>query len=517
MKNQTHGRTRPRAAIAALLGVLTLAGSLAFSLTGAAVAPPAIPPLIDMITVENGTVANRASDFLDGGDFLVVRVGEQAFGVVYGSATNGNAAVTLFTAFTRSLGTATVTDADSGRVIAENRSVPVRTLIAQRLDAAFEFRDLNGDGIFNFRPNTSTRDPFDFAASEFFVKGADLRGDWNLSGFELTAVSGSEVRVNFSLSLSNVPYRPLEVALGGHRVLDKVEFTVHVVVTRERVHGEDIPHFNATVDRSGGKRVLTALSAGGTVSGSWWSTRALFKVDHDIVGWDFAPPRDLISSKLMLHTVLLYLNAIDARAVPWLTEAALANSRGGQAEIAGESGSPSSTNATVDVARPVAEFRPADSVGLRDHWHRVGRLVWATGAQVWANESSTEPQEARVRFQVRGGAAFSLAYEGKVYRGFLLQGGFVYPSGYRIYHDPQLESSSVELDASSQLPGLLNAFVLVGEVGLAGAAALGVLFVIAKTSSKAARTRAAAEARRLEVLQQRYRLPDAERAPKGGA
>lgn len=509
MQTNTIGRTRPRAGLAALLAALTLAGSLAFSLTAAA-AETAPRPLMDMIKVENGT---RSS--LDGGDYLVVRVGDQAFGVVYGSEDHPNAAVTLFTVFTRSLGTATVTDEDSGKVIAENRSIPVRTLIAQRLDAAFEFRDLNGDGIFNFRPNTSTRDPFDIAASEFLVKGVDLRGDWNLTDFEMVEVSAGEVHISFALSMMDVPYKPLELTLGGRRVLDKVEFTVHVVVSRTRMHSEDIPHFNATVDRTDGRRVLTSLAPAGTVSGSWWSTRAVFKVDHDIVGWDFAPPREFVGSKLMLHTVLLYLNAIDVRLAPWLTESALANSRAGEAEIGAESGTADSTNATVTVSRPVAEFRPADSVGLRDHWHRVGRLVWVSDADVWANESSTDPQHARVRFQVLGGAAFALSYDGTLYRGFVLHGGFIYPAGYRIYHDPQLESASVELDASSQLPGLINALVLVGEVGLATAAALGVLFVAAKTSSKAARSRAVAEARRLEALKQRYTLPSADGGPKG--
>ena len=103
MQTNTIGRTRPRAGLAALLAALTLAGSLAFSLTAAA-AETAPRPLMDMIKVENGT---RSS--LDGGDYLVVRIGDQAFGVVYGSEDHPNAAVTLFTVFRRSLGTATVT------------------------------------------------------------------------------------------------------------------------------------------------------------------------------------------------------------------------------------------------------------------------------------------------------------------------------------------------------------------------------------------------------------------------
>ncbi len=512
MATKPHGQTRPRAAMAALLAALTLAGSLAFSLTAAA-ADTGPRPLIDMITVENGTVANRGGFSIDGGDYLVVRVGDQAFGVVYGSEDHPDAAVTLFTLFTRSLGTATVTDADSGRVIRQNVSIPIRTLIGQRLDAIYEFRDVNGDGIFNFRPAASAREVLNFSASDFFVKAADLRRDWNLTDFNLSAVSESEVQVSFALSTTNVPYWPFEVTLGGRRVLDKVEFAVHVTVTRERVGPQDIPHFDVTVDRSGGRRALTSLTPDGNVTGSWWSTHAVFKVDHDIVGWDFVPDRGLIESRLMLNTEVLYLNALDLRLAPWLSEAALQSERGGSAELAADN----TTNATVDTLRPVAEFRPVDSLALRDHWHRVGRLVWASDAQVWANESSTEPQDARVRFQVLGGAGFAVAFDGTLYRGFVLHGGFVYPAGYRIYHDPQLESSSVELDGSSQLPGLLNALVLVGEVGLAAVAALGVLFVAAKTSSKAARTRAATDARRLEALKGRYTLPYAESGPKGGA
>jgi hypothetical protein len=106
---------RIRAPLAGLAAGLLLASSLLMGLpVSAAAATP--QPLIDLIHVENGT-----REILDGGDFTALVIGNQAFGVLYGSPAHPLAAVTIFTLFGRSLGTATVRDADSNRVL--NRRV----------------------------------------------------------------------------------------------------------------------------------------------------------------------------------------------------------------------------------------------------------------------------------------------------------------------------------------------------------------------------------------------------------
>jgi hypothetical protein len=498
---------RHRARLSGLMAGLLVAGSLVSGLPAAAQDTQG-KPLIDLIRVENGT-----KDALDGGDFTAVIVGNQAFGVIYGSAERP-APVTLFTVMVRSLGTATVNDAETGRVVARDVTLPFMTLVAERLDALFEFRDVNGDGIFNFRPNLETRDPFDFGGAEPAVKGASLWGDWNLTGFELAAVSGEQVDLTMVLTLNGTGYRSLlDAGKAGNDRVDRVEFTLRVAITRQRVEGASIPHFHATVERRGGQRALASIEPDGTAVRSYTTTRAVFKVDHDIVGWDFAPPRVDVESRLMLHATILYANAIDKRIAPWLTDAALGGDRGGAANVTSEH-----NETTVTPDRQLSEFRPASAVGLRDGFGRAGSVAWVPTASVWEKEASPEPYEAGVQFQVLGGARYNATVDGRAFRGFVLSAGFVYPAGYRIYHDPELQAESVEVEGNSFLPSLLPALALLGEAVLVVGALAGLLALVVRATSGSAKARAADEARRLQALRERYALPPKGDSPgRGGA
>src|SRR6267378_3870506 len=113
--------TRTRAASAAALCGLLLAGSLFVALSaGAANTPP--PPLVSLVTVQNGTTHE-----LGGGDYLFVHAGQATFGVVYGSPEHPNGSVTFVAMIVRSLGTAEVRDAGNGKVLRENQPLPVTT------------------------------------------------------------------------------------------------------------------------------------------------------------------------------------------------------------------------------------------------------------------------------------------------------------------------------------------------------------------------------------------------------
>jgi hypothetical protein len=267
-----------------------------------------------------------------------------------------------------------------------------------------------------------------------------------------------------------------------------------------------VPHFSATVDRDGARRHLTSLTLDGVASGSYWSTRALFKIDHDFVGWDFEPPRETVASKFLLHTVLVYMNSFDEKLAAWLSDSALANGREGAANL-----TEGQTTLRVNSTRPLGEFHLVDGLSFIDHWRRVGGLGWTPNVSVWPTDASVKPEAARARFQVLGGSKMQTLFDDRVFRGLVLSGGFVYPAGYRIYHDPQLETSSAELEGSSALPAVLPALILLGEVALIVGGLAAVLALAARASSKAARAQAAREAQRLEELKRRYRLP-----PGGG-
>src|SRR6266850_7783876 len=80
--------TRTRAASAAALCGLLLAGSLLTGLSASAATTP--PPLASLVTVQNGT-----TDELGGGDYLMVKAGQATFGVVYGSPEHPQGSVTF--------------------------------------------------------------------------------------------------------------------------------------------------------------------------------------------------------------------------------------------------------------------------------------------------------------------------------------------------------------------------------------------------------------------------------------
>jgi hypothetical protein len=503
----TYTNARRRAGLTGLLAGLLIAGSLVSGLPAAAAVDSTQRPLIDLIKVENGT-----KDALDGGDYTAITVGKQTFGVLYGSADHPLSAVTLFSVVVRTLGTATVRDADTNRIVAKDVTLPYFTLVAERLDAIFEFRDQNADGLFNYRPNLATRDPFDFNGSEFMVKGAALAGDWNQTGFSLAAVSDDQVNVTMVLTLEGIHYRKAFDGIGvGDDRLNKVEFTIHVAITRETVRGATIPHFEATVDRQGGERRLDSLTPSGTTVKTYNSTRATFKVDHDIVGWDFAPPRLDVQSKLLLHATIIYATGVNRQLAPWLTDTALNGERAPEANVTNEHNS-----TTVSPDRPMGEVRPATAVGLRDGLGSAGSVGWVPTASVWPEPTSPEPVQERVQFQILGGARFAGIVDQRAFAGFVLSAGFIYPPGSRIYHDPELEAQSVEVEGSSLLPSVLPALILLGEAVVVIGAMAGVLVLVVRATSGSSKAQAADEARRLQALKSRYQLPPPGSPPREG-
>jgi hypothetical protein len=497
----THSYARSRATFAALACGWLLAGSALLALPAGATEFPR--PLIDLVHIQNTTTeAMGGSPILGDGDVLLVVAGQQVFGAIYGSPRHPETPLTLFSLFTRSLGTATVRDADTGQLLARNISMPVRTIVAQRFDLALEYRDQDGDGIFDYHPNLRTADPFDFVPVEPFVKGANLAGDWNLTGFELTAVSDDAVGVAFTLSLDGAGYRRAELTpLPGDGELNRVAFTVHLKITRQFVEAHDVPHFDATVDRSGGRRELASLEPAGTVNGSYTTISARFKVDHDIVGWDFAPPRLDVHSRLLLHTIMVVVNAIDGQLANWLSGAALTGGR--QGEVTADT--PSNGTVQINGSQSSTDFVRVRSIALGDNWRRLGSLGWTPQVDVYANESSVEPRLGEVDFQVLGGGQVDGRHDGMLFRGFVISGGYSYPAGYRLYHDPVLETSGIEVQPSL-LAGLWNAAVIVGQLTVMALAVVGAVVFTARRATGSARAAARSDAQRLKELQERYQL-----------
>lgn len=466
--------------------------------------------LITQINVEN-----RTTDAWGGGNELVVKVGNNVFGVVYGGQGEGAGYVTFYGAVVRTLGTADVYERVSGRLVREDVPLPVVSVVAQRMLGIVEFRDVAprdgfgpGDGIFNYRPNLSTPEILDFNASEPMLKALELRGNWSLHDFALRAEGEEAVILSYTLTLSDVPYtHPGPDDWAGDGLVDAVSFHVKMVLTRSVETVVEIPHYNATVGRTRDGRQLSSLSPAGTTEHTVTVTRASLKIDHEIVGWDPAPVVRDAPPRLLLITGIPVLQGTSALLAPWISEIALHGERTTTAQVDVPDGEPVRIN---EDTRPVDTFARADGVELRDGWRRTGAIGFDPTVQVWGPQSH-EPDTGRAYFQVLGGAPVSERVDHAVFRGFLLIAGFSYPAAYRVYHDPEFAVESLEFGEAATLPAFQSAFVMAAQFGAIAVSAVGALVLSAYFVSSRARARRKASRQRFEALRERYQLP-----PGGG-
>jgi hypothetical protein len=497
---------RGRAAIGAGLAAVLLLGLLPVP---AGAEEPVTPPLIDLIKVDNGT-----TDSFGGGNQLTVRTGNQAFGVVYGGRGDAAGYVTFYGAVVRTLGTADVYEAGSGRLVREDVPLPVITVVAQRTVGIVEFRDTvgrpggGGDGIFNYRPNLTTPELLDFNASEPLLKGLLLDGTWSLTGFALEADGHDAVAVAFSLTLANATYTaPGPAEWSGDGLVQAVAFHVHLTVTRTVETLEGVPHYNASVARTRNGRELTTITPDGTTTTTATVTRAHFKVDHEVVGWDVAPKRD-VPSRLLLITAIPVVTGIPDAIAPWINDLALRGERTVYARAEVPEGEPVDINGS---GRPVDTFTRADAVELRDGWRQSGRLAFEPTVSVWSNPEQVEPEAGKAFFQVLGGAPIAERVDKMALRGFLLIAGFSYPAGHRVFHDPEVIAEGVEIAGDPSLPAFQSTAAMAGQVAAVSGAVVGAVALAAYLASSRARARRARDAERFEALRQLYQLP-----PGGG-
>lgn len=478
--------------------------------TPAAADDAAPPDLIDLITVEN-----RTTDAFGGGNQLVVRVGNDAFGVVYGGEGDQAGYVTFYAAVVRTLGTADVYESASGRLVAQNVPLPVVTVVAERMLGVVEFRDTNGqeagpgDGIFNYRPNLTTPDVLDFNASEPLIKSLELRGTWSLTDFALRADGPDAANVTYTLTLADVPYtHPGDPEWAGDGQVDAVAFHVKLQIQRSKETVQEVPHYDATVTRTRDGRQLTAIDRDGQTPHNATVTRASMKVDHEIVGWDPAPVVHDAPTRLLLLTAIPVMNGFSQALAPWINDLVVRGERAPTAQVERAEGD---DIVISEDQRGADTFVHAQGIALRDGWRQMGSVAFDPTVQVWGPDSQ-QAETGRAYFQVIGGARIADRVDGNVFRGFVLMGGFSYPAAYRVYHDPQVVAEGFEFSEVATLPAFQPTGAMAAQVGLIVASVGAAVALSAYFVSSRARARQRAARERFEALRDRYELP-----PGGGA
>jgi len=408
---------------------------------------------LEDVTLEQGI----ADDFEDG-KFVAINLSDDAtpawFGVVYGTE-DSPAPITLVGIYLRYLGGAEVRDASGGMMIPAV-PIPVVTVFAQSLFGLIEFNDTGyplGDerigadnGLFDFigRRSLERLSPVSF---EPIYKILDLKTAWDLSEIEtIDDLANGTKRFDFSLSAQNLTYskiwdnQPAE-NLDGSRtgteddgVVENVEFRFHVEANVQDIT-TDVPWYRVTVDDGNNiiasEEVESRIYTGTHISAS-------FKYDHIIDGWDYTSQSN--SSKLMLENLLFFGTFIPDAVQNWIDVQFIneMDEGGGVVEYETEDGEMTAEN--TDEIPGESTVLMKNKITFRDNWERCGLLSWVSNVTV-------DGEEKDMYYQIHAGSANDMRGEngnGNV-KAIAILGGYIYPAGENLYHDPMFEASSIML------------------------------------------------------------------------
>lgn len=417
---RTRYRIVPFAVLAALLVPILAAGAVR------ADGPPTPVPV----------VTQGLTDRFGGGAWVRVQAGEANFFVVYGIRDHPNA-IAIFAEFKRYLGGVDFVD-EQGNLIA-TRGVPIFTVFGQSFERLVEFRDVNEDGLLDFRRIDAV-----VLGGDIPVKAIQLRAAWRLEAPPAVEVAGNATYVNFTLSARELGYTVVWDEAGHlprrgtleDGVLEHLAFTFHLKVTVSDFEA-DVPWYRVTVAGRDERRPETVEYEGlRTVSGTSVAMGA--KYDHAIDGWDFG----LDPSRLALENHVTYGNFVP-RPVTRLVHAAAAEIHNNDSFDVREG-----ETLAEDPVRPRLEPVTKDFIYLDDTWYRVGRLSWASEVVV-----DGVTLEQGMTFEVHGGEPVVFEEHGNTFAGFRLRAAFIYPRGETIFHDPGIDAYARFFD----LPSVANA------------------------------------------------------------
>jgi len=383
-----------------------------------AAAPAAADPLPErgVPVVETGHTIR-----FEGGEWVHVRIGDVSLGVVW--TTNESlrrGGLTFFLDYRRFFGAAELYD-EQGNYLG-TRALPLHTYIMQRFERMFEFLD-DGDGLFDLRPETDLRNR---SAGDYPVKYLELNTAWYLDGPIEQVVTADAAWVNFTVSAADVPYarvwdnasRSWREALPADGALERISLTFHLAATATD-GSVVVPFYRVTL---GSGRVRTPIASefleNRTVAGS--SITVNGKYDQRIEGWDFVADA---RARLGLATSLAFGNRIAEPILLWL-----------QQQFGGTCVRDDSFRHCEGDASPTQPVVARDHLEIAEEWRRAGDWYWVSAVTV-------DGRQDTMTFEVYHAERARDLYDGHL--GIRLFGGFVYPQGQVIEHDPGLSATSV--------------------------------------------------------------------------
>ncbi|MCK4613897.1 MAG: hypothetical protein KAU14_03765, partial [Thermoplasmata archaeon] len=384
---------------------------------------------------DNGFLKEEGKEIelLGGGGLVKIRFGNDAwFGVIYGTEDKPNSIIIASIA-QRYLGVAEIYDT-SGGLISKQYPIRIQSIFAVRLDSMFEFNDTNENDICDYRRTGDGLQYSDFYMHEPIYKGVSLVGAWEKS--EVTRTQGENSTTwEFTLTARNLSYTEIGEVNTTGKVLEKLMFGFRLTASVRDVE-RDVPVYKIHVGTSNNEVKDSTLKETRHYTGKGLSYSA--KVDHLIEGWDFE--ENNTNPHLLLETSAIIGNRIPIGVAKWMKHEFISNINGtGKASYVDENGTEEVLNEDNALSEG-SNFRHPKRlrnprIELDDNWERVGRLTWVTNVTT-TNDGVSE--EGEMHFQVQGHRHLRThgVSRSAIYRGFALKGGFSYPAGESIYHDP---------------------------------------------------------------------------------
>lgn len=397
------------------------------------------------------------TDWVNGGQYVGIHAPGMDFRVIYGTVENPRA-ITIVSSFVRYLGAAEVYNTNGD--FRGNVPIPVVTMTAQRLGFLAEFRDSNGNGMM---------DPQDFrengAQGREVLRTASLVTYWNLTVDDEVQYPDGSVGWNFTLSTGHLPYT-YSVDNASGKSVDKVAFTFHLRAGIKDVRVENVPWYRVEVYEASHGPVVVESNLESYRNYTGTAVNASVKYDHLIEGWDFAGN----SSRLFLGTGLTMGNHIPEKTQEWI-HTQFIDRINGEGTIGARNGT---GNISVDGNFTRPTLIKNNEMHFQDNWERMGNFSWVSN--VTLTDRNGRSSEGNVTFSLHRGMPIDrINMKGDIFRGFMVLGGFSYPSAYSIYHDPTFSATAYSFDilkAIRELPaGLLFLQAVIAGVIVIGAVA----------------------------------------------
>ncbi|OPY34652.1 MAG: hypothetical protein A4E32_00126 [Methanomassiliicoccales archaeon PtaU1.Bin124] len=392
------------------------------------------------------------------------------FGVVYGTEERP-APITIVGMNLRYLGGADVKDVN-GNVIISDVPIPIVTVFGQQMFGLIEFDDTGiptffgetygaRNGLFDFTTKGKMFESDPTARYEAVYKYVDLNRAWTLSDIKTTVDYGNQTkRYDFSLYATNVSYSKvwnpqiMDFRAGNDAdgSVERIEFAFHVTASAKEVTAE-VPYYSVTVNNG---QIISSEKAG-EKNYTGISTNTAFKYDHILDGWDFNP--EAKDPMLMLENGIIYAVFIPEKVEEWYNaQFVRSNVRGGSGTMTYFTDEGEQVAEQSDDVPSEATLLTKDRITFQDNWERTGALTWVSNVTVDGMENRM------MAYQVHGADDWSQMSEkgdGHV-SAICVLGGYIYPAGESIMHDPALEVGAFQLDMGTQVGGL----VFVAVIGL---------------------------------------------------